>query len=141
MCMYAYVNGCVCVFVCLQVVMCFSSVPLCVASSRCHDCCRHTHQQNGTCPKEGLLCGRQTSCSSTLHLLEFQSEDRILLILPLLLLLPPSSSPSSFSSLSPLPTSSPGVRSNARAPMGHLHGELCQRRRLLPLLIRSGAGL
>lgn len=152
---YGCVCGCICVrlCVCLQVVMCFCSIPLCVASGRCHDCCRHTHQQNGTCPKEGLLCGRQTSCSNTLHLLVLLhrvSVRKLNSSYPFPSPPPPFSSPSSLFSSFPLPTtsspfsfssSSPGVRSNARAQMGHLHGELCQRRRLLPLLVCSGAGL
>ena len=35
---------------------------LCVASGGCHDCRGHTHQQNGTCPKEGSLHSVQVSC-------------------------------------------------------------------------------
>ncbi|XP_057565721.1 NADH dehydrogenase [ubiquinone] iron-sulfur protein 7, mitochondrial isoform X1 [Hippopotamus amphibius kiboko] len=39
------------------------------------------------------------------------------------------------------PPSLPGLRPDARASLRGVHGELCQRRRLLPLLLLRGAGL
>lgn len=35
----------------------------------------------------------------------------------------------------------PGLRPDARAALGHLHGLVCQRRRVLPLQLQRGAGV
>ena len=87
-----------------------------------------------TCLLQHTTCGL---CRASVR----EAETPLLLLLPLLLLpLPLLPLPLPLP-LPLLPFHLPGIRSNARAQVGHLHGELCQRRRLLPLLLLGGAGL